>query len=154
MHHQRQCLKCSAALYSFTKMLTKKKGDEIITVMDNPFQTNIHTTLEWSRTNSCLEVRKSIVKRTMCFRKWSMIKYSRFVVNGLKHVKPQVLYDPLSLCFSSHHAAFTDTSVSALALVEHIGMYLTDHTVNNEISAELFKLCYRNKIPRNMSDYS
>lgn len=116
-----------------TIMLTKKKGDEIITVMDYPSQINFHTTLEWSRTNGCLEVRKSILKLIVCFGKWSAIKYSRFAVNGLKRAKPQVLYDPLSPRY--HHALSTHSRVFASVLQAHFGMYFTDHILNNGISA-------------------
>ncbi len=63
------------------------------------------------------------------------MKYSRFVVNGLKHAKPQVLHDPLSLRY--HHALSTHSRVFALLLQAQFGMYFPDHPLNNEISPEL-----------------
>lgn len=80
---------------------------------------------------------KSILKPTVCFRKQSAIKYSRFVVSGLKHSKPQVLYDPLSLY---NHYAQSTNSAFALVLLAHVGMRFIDHTRNNGISVELLNL--------------
>lgn len=64
-------------------------------------------------------------------------KMFQICVNGLKHSRPQVPYDPLGVCY--HHARSTN-SIFALVLLAHIGMYFIDHTRNNEISVELLKL--------------